>query len=266
VDKNDRTWTFNIKRGVAAAFELSWEELSENAKQLGCLLSLFALAPIPWSLVESVGAEQDPEDLEDARVELENLHLLQGEAIYQLHQLIREFFQEKLAYLAQANDLKRTLASVMVAMAKQIPYPPTYGVIESLTPKVPHLAEVATTLTEFLDKEDLAQFFTRLGEFYEGQGIYDKAKYWYEQCLSVTQNCLGDNHPAVAMSLNNLGLLYKFQGCYGEAERLYVQALELRIHLEEDNHSDIEESLYNLNKVDMMPDSQESCLPFNFKT
>ena len=42
------------KLGVAAAFELSWgdEKLTEEAKELGCRLSLFGPAPIPWQLVE----------------------------------------------------------------------------------------------------------------------------------------------------------------------------------------------------------------------
>ncbi len=40
------------QRGVLAAFELSWQELEDSDKQLGCLLSLFAAAPIPWKLVE----------------------------------------------------------------------------------------------------------------------------------------------------------------------------------------------------------------------
>ncbi|MEH2392775.1 MAG: NB-ARC domain-containing protein [Nostoc sp.] len=38
--------------GVVAAFELSWQELHNQAQKLGCLLSIFALAPIPWYLVE----------------------------------------------------------------------------------------------------------------------------------------------------------------------------------------------------------------------
>jgi plasmid maintenance system killer protein len=43
------------KLGVAAAFELSWqdEKLTEEGKELGCRLSLFAPAPIPWLLVEA---------------------------------------------------------------------------------------------------------------------------------------------------------------------------------------------------------------------
>nr|WP_293096573.1 NB-ARC domain-containing protein [Okeania sp. SIO2F4] len=40
------------KRGVEAALELSWRELDERARYLGCFLSMFALDPIPWSLVE----------------------------------------------------------------------------------------------------------------------------------------------------------------------------------------------------------------------
>jgi tetratricopeptide (TPR) repeat protein len=84
--------------GVAAAFELSWETLSESAKPLGYLLSLFAAAPIPWSLVEQCLADQDPETLEEIRdSELLNLHLLQrtNPGTYRLHFLIRDFFQTK---------------------------------------------------------------------------------------------------------------------------------------------------------------------------
>jgi len=84
--------------GVAAAFELSWETLSESAKSLGYLLSLFAAAPIPWFLVKQFLADQDPEILEETRDnELLNLHLLQqtNPGTYRLHPLIRDFFQTK---------------------------------------------------------------------------------------------------------------------------------------------------------------------------
>ncbi len=57
VDKNDRTRTLKIERGVAAAFELSWEDLSEKAKQLGCLLSLFAWEHPVFTNLFTVGAQ-----------------------------------------------------------------------------------------------------------------------------------------------------------------------------------------------------------------
>jgi len=67
--------TMTARLGVADAFELSWERLEENAQQLGCLLSLFASADIPWDLVKlaysnmpsSENEEIDLDILEEAR-------------------------------------------------------------------------------------------------------------------------------------------------------------------------------------------------------
>jgi|GEM_PF-2661303 len=88
------------KRGVQAAFELSWKELDKQkqAKELGYLLSIFALAPIPWYLVEQCWGDRNYEKLENLRDDfLLNLSLLKRteQNTYQLHQLIREFLIQK---------------------------------------------------------------------------------------------------------------------------------------------------------------------------
>ncbi|WAN69957.1 NB-ARC domain-containing protein [Moorena producens JHB] len=88
--------------GVAAAFELSWEDLKDcpEAQQLGCRLSLFAPAPFEWSLVEKCVIEtEDEDDREEEQEELEelrdrsllklNLLQLTKQQTYQLHPLIR---------------------------------------------------------------------------------------------------------------------------------------------------------------------------------
>lgn len=102
------TWTLTAKRGVKAAFELSWEVLDDKSQHLGKLLSLFALAPIPWELAEQVkqkhcemfpeNGEFVVEEFRKARTKLLKFHLLQvtGQDAYQLHSLIREFFRNKL--------------------------------------------------------------------------------------------------------------------------------------------------------------------------
>ncbi|WP_375452924.1 tetratricopeptide repeat protein [uncultured Nostoc sp.] len=245
-DENDRTWTLNVKRGVAAAFELSWEELNDDAKELGVLLSLFALAPIPWTLVENVETGKDTGQLEDSRVELESLHLLQGEDSYQLHQLIREFFQLKQAEFNQVEELKRSLCRVMVADAKKISDSPTLDQITAVSPAIPHIAEVANHLIQYLSNDDLPWPFVGNAKFYYGQGLYNQALPWYEQCLEVTIMRLGDEHPDVAASLNNLALLYYSQGRYSEAEPLFIQALALRRKLLPEEHPDVATSLNNL--------------------
>ncbi|TVP64280.1 MAG: tetratricopeptide repeat protein, partial [Nodularia sp. (in: Bacteria)] len=235
--------------GVKAAFELSWQELTEDDQQLGCLLSLFAAAPIPWKLVEQCLPEEDEEDLEEIRDDhLLYLHLLQrkGEGIYQLHPLLREFFQSKLKSLDQVEKFKRSVCQVMVAVAKEIPDTPTLEEIKAVSLAIPHLAEVANHLIQYVSDEYLISPFISLGSFYKGQGLYTLAEPWYEQCLSTAQDRLGDNHPDIATSLNNLASLYYSQGRYDQAEPLYLQALELFKRLLGDNHPDIASSLNNL--------------------
>ncbi|MEA5512993.1 NB-ARC domain-containing protein, partial [Nodularia sp. UHCC 0506] len=177
--------------GVKAAFELSWQELAEDDQQLGCLLSLFAAAPIPWKLVEQCLPEKDEEDLEEIRDDkLLYLHLLQrkGEEIYQLHPLLREFFQSKFTGLEQVEEWKRSVSQVMVAVATQIPHTPTLEEINAVSLAIPHLAEVVNHLIQYVSDEDLAWPFVSLGRFYEGQGLYTLAEPWYEQCLSTAQD------------------------------------------------------------------------------
>jgi hypothetical protein len=110
LQRDEATATSTARRGAEAAFELSWDELEENSQHLGKLLSLFAPAPIPWYLAESVeqkycensdeSKEFDVEEFEQARTKLLDLHLVQlsqqKEQIYRLHSLIREFFRGKL--------------------------------------------------------------------------------------------------------------------------------------------------------------------------
>ncbi|MEG5042235.1 MULTISPECIES: tetratricopeptide repeat protein [unclassified Microcoleus] len=223
------------KRGVKAAFELSWETLNDESKQLGCLLSLFAPAPIPWYLVEQAASAQDPEDLEEIRDDiLLNLHLLQrmGDETYRLHQLIREFFWEKLERTDQVKELKQGIVIAMVAVAKPIPGSPTRELIDSLAITVPHLAEVAQTLTDELSDDDLPELFKGLMRFYVGQGLYGKAEYWSKQCLSLVQTRFGTVHPYIAITLENLAYCYEAQGRYSEAEPLYIQASEIWQHLQ----------------------------------
>ncbi|NEQ17067.1 MAG: tetratricopeptide repeat protein, partial [Moorea sp. SIO3E2] len=227
------------------AFELSWNSLPPEAQQLGCLLSLFAPAPFQWSLVETCVIDENQEQwyqqqevLEELRVRvawptanrfLVNRNLLQltEQQTYRLHQLMREFFQTKLAQLPEADCYKQRFCQGMVAVAKKIPKTPTRDQIAAVTPAIPHLAEAATVLTDWLRDEDLIWPFVGLGRFYYGQGSYDQAEPLYQQCLEITRSRLGENHPDVATILNNLGLLYYSIGRYDEAKPLYQQALEI---------------------------------------
>ncbi|MCL1463566.1 tetratricopeptide repeat protein [Argonema galeatum] len=268
-------------RALAAAFELSWErlgEMDENAQTIGCRLSLYALAPIPLSF------EADEEDLspnlsparrealnfhvppslagkgvrglgqnevevwETAIKNLRKLHLLdeKGAESYQLHSLIREFFQDKLAQLKKAEDLKRDFVAKMAAVAKQLPYQANRDLIVAFNPNIPHLIEVAKHHIAYLSNDDLPSPFTALARFYRDQGFYDLAAPWLEERLAVTKVRFGSEHHLVASYLNNLAMLYENQGRYSEAEPLFLQALELNKHLLGDEHEEVATCLRNL--------------------
>ena len=216
--------------GVEDAFELSWKRLDENAQQLGCLLSLFALAPILWELVEKVyrrwqGEAFKLEELEKPRRDLIKLHLLKRDnETYRLHQLIREFFKDKLEEfehknfrlryystsnrLKQPDELKQAFCQEMVALSKQIPQTITPTSVDAIAHAIPHIAEAAISLTVFMEEPLPDHTFVMSKKF----------RY-------VNQHPDLNSLDILAYLVNNLAYLYSFQERYSEAERLYIKAL-----------------------------------------
>lgn len=253
VQQNDNI----IQNRVKAAFELSWQHLDEEVQLLGCLLSIFALAPIPWTQVESVYGQlylpgallgklldttrKDSEteienlikallkNLNDAKAQLEQHHLLQhiGNESYQLHPLIWEWLQAKQQELEKIQDLKQAFCQVMLAVAKQIPNSPSRDLIEAVTPAIPHVAQAAMLHREFISDEDVIVILDGLSWFYQSQGFYDQAAPWREQSLQFIQTRLGVNHLDVATQLHSLAWIYYAQERYREAEPLSIQALKI---------------------------------------
>ncbi|MEH2020559.1 tetratricopeptide repeat protein, partial [Nostoc sp.] len=242
--------------GVAAAFELNWQSLEPETQKLACVLSLFALAPIPWSLVESAASASHLEfDFKANCIVLVERYLLQelAEDTYQVHERIRELLRQKLEELAEADELKRGFCQAMVAIARKIPQTPTSIQIAQATLAIPHLAAVATVDQDWISNEDLISAVVGLGRFYEGQRTdkqvllwYEQVLPWYEKSLSAARERFGDEYPNVATSLNNLALLYYSQGRYSDAEPLYIQALSMKKRLLGDEHPSVATSLNNL--------------------
>ncbi len=242
--------------GVLDAFELSWDELAAVTKGVGELLSLFAPDIFAWEWVESATGKLnwDATAVATAVEQLYQRHLIQWvedktgdrDDGYKIHPLIREFLQAKQAASEQIDQLKRAFAKTLIAIAQEIPQSPTQEKIKSVKDAIPHLTEVAQNLTDAVSEENLPWVFTGLGRFYEGQGLYALAKPWYEQCVSVVQSRLGEQHPDVASSYNNLAELYRSQGRYTEAEPLLIKALELRQRLLGEQHPHVAQSYNNL--------------------
>ena len=229
--------------GVAAAFELSWQELSEEAQRLAYLLSLFAPAPIPWW-----SDDENLEDLRDQELVKRNLLKRTEKNTYQLHQLVREFINNKLETTSFIDNLDSKLGycQLIISINKKVDYHLTLTEINNLSSWIPHL-EIATNLFNLVIADnDLIWLFMGLERYYKGQGLYTLAEPWCKKCLEVIISRLGEENIHVAQSLNNLAELYHSQGRYEEAEPLYLQALELRKKLLGEDHPNVAASLNNL--------------------
>jgi tetratricopeptide (TPR) repeat protein len=64
--------------------------------------------------------------------------------------------------------------------------------------------------------------------------------------LTIREKTLGENHPAVAATLNNLAVLYGKRGKYKDAEPLCKRALEIREKVLGKDHPDVAKQLNNL--------------------
>lgn len=273
------------QRGVAAAFELSWGELSASSRLMGEWLSLFAESRINEKLIlslfeerspqppplkrgaikryfptfsrwfglsKSVSASIDPPDLPiPTRTDLRhlvNLNLLNDvdNQNYDLHTLIRMYLRDKLEASAFKEEAKRAYCHVMATIAKTIKYTLTLEDIANLEPDIEHLKVVVEELNQWLDNEDLIWPFVGLGSFYGAQGLYQQAVSYCKQCLILSEQRLGKNNSDVATSLNNLATLYYAQGKYAEAEPLYQRALAIKEKQLGKNHSDVAQSLNGL--------------------
>ncbi|MGB5772532.1 MAG: tetratricopeptide repeat protein, partial [Crocosphaera sp.] len=236
-DEGDMT----AQLGIASAFELSWDNLSANAQELGCYLSLFQADLFDWLWVESSNLypnEDEAEQVEELEIlrdeELRKFELLQinleegqNKPLFSYHPLISRFFESKFNQLEDREELKHKFCKSMVKVASSIDYRPTLQEIEKFTIAAPHLEMMATAMRENIDDEDIVLLLIGLGIFYEGQTDYHEAEKWYKQSLEICKQRFGEEHLHVAQSMNNLAVLYGSQGKYEAAEPLYLDALAM---------------------------------------
>ncbi|MDB9465507.1 tetratricopeptide repeat protein [Dolichospermum circinale] len=238
------------KRGLQAAFDLSWEELKPEVKHLACVLAAFAPYPIRWDLVIKIyqqlqGESFNHDNLKDRWLKsLRKLHLVitVDKDIYNLHLLIHDYFYERLKQHLNFSQIKQVFCDVFAVVASNIDQSTnleTFNLIELHLKKMIAWCENKEDIEYALSLDGLAQL-------YYSQGRYNDAEPLYLQSLDICKRQLGDDHPHVALSLNNLAVLYNFQGRYNDAELLYLQSLDICKRQLGNDHPHVASSLNNL--------------------
>lgn len=244
---------------LAAAFEVSWEDLGneavfaapvgEYARQLGALLSLFAVAPIVWKWVVDCLPEWDEEDLEAARdYGLVGSHLLQvnGDNTYQLHPLVREFLAVKCDGMSVKGELQEIFENVIWAVAEKSSKQPEKSLLVECNYVIPHLQESIQQSEDAGRVNDTASGLNNIGSIYYAMGRYIDAEPLFVRALDIREKQLGSDHPSTASTLYNLARLYEQMGKYRQSEPLYVRSLTIREQQLGADHPDTASSLNNL--------------------
>jgi tetratricopeptide (TPR) repeat protein len=237
-------------RGVQAAFDLSWDELTPEAKYLACVLGAFASAAIRWDFVRGIyenlqGESFSEDNLKDKWLKsLRKLHLVMTieTDIYDLHPLIRDYLAEQFKKHPQHSEIKQAFCDLFVRVAGTVEQSTTLAVFNLIEP---HLKK----MVDWCEGNEDYQFafsLNQLAFLYDSQGKYNEAEPLYLRSLSIRENQLGKNHPNVATSLNNLAALYHNQGKYKEAENLRLRCLEIERKTLGENHPQFAASLNNL--------------------
>jgi tetratricopeptide (TPR) repeat protein len=234
--------------GFIAAFELSWQELTSPGQELAARLSLFALAEIPWWLVEECLSEWDREELINLRNEsllVSSLLTRTRQGMYKVHQLLREFFALKLTKMPKQAEFTTKFAKVLTKIAKTIPQAVTLEQQTQLIGLIPHIT-AAAEFPQYLEGIDKLWCCTGLARLYESQSQFTEAESLYLRSLSISEQQLGAEHPATTTSLNNLAKLYRVMGRYAEAEPLSKRSLSISEQQLGANHLATASSLNNL--------------------
>ena len=238
------------KRGLQAAFDLSWEELKPEAQYLACVLAAFAPSPIRWDFVTRIyqqlqGELFNHDNLKDRWLKsLRKLHLVitVDKDIYNLHLLIHDYFYEQLKQHLNFSQIKQAFCDVFALVASNIDQSTnleTFNLIE------PHLKKMIAWC-ETKENIEFTGSLNGLALLYDSQGRYNDAEPLYLQSLDIRKRQLGNDHPDVAQSLNNLAQLYYSQGQYNDAEPLYLQSLDIKKRQLGNDYPDVATSLNNL--------------------
>jgi len=209
-------------RGVRAAFELSWRELALISQLVGQLLSLFKPTVIPWELVTFSSDTQLVDwaktDIKLAKQQLYNLYLIQRleerKACYEIHSLIREFLQYKLAASEQPDARKDNFL-----LAIQAYYQKLAGEMleQNLNEIEERVAEEFEQL-EFSERWRHPREMDRLVEFDEINVTVDSVKTIKKSILDIDN--IGDEYDQFKYGIS-LEIVFTPEGSYPDLDMSY---------------------------------------------
>lgn len=162
----------SVKQGIMAVFELSWQALPADSQLLAGLISLYAPAQVPWSLIQAAAKLINTlENPAAACAKVRQMSLVQrtGKESYKMHRLLRSFFQLKMQGFP---NVKEATHQALIEICRKVPERCNQVDAEDFIPIEPHV--VAAIGEGMHDSE----FYQALQCYFVGRGLYRQAYIW----------------------------------------------------------------------------------------
>jgi tetratricopeptide (TPR) repeat protein len=241
-------------RPVLVTWKTSFEKLSADDRFWLLVFSHFAPEPVPrFLLTPAEGATTEWRTLfrqaSDAVARAGRYSLITfstTEPIFKLHRLVQQITR------LQAQENERNLAIGVAIALFRLADPGNPFDVRSW-PKWSPLQNHASALCAHTPNEAAAENFawllSQLGNLYQTKSLLPQAEPLLRRALEIDRATYGDNHPLVAIRLNNLAQLLKVTNRLIEAEQHMRDALRIDRAVYGLDHPDVATDLNNLGSL-----------------
>jgi hypothetical protein len=224
--------TMEYPASVAATWKTSFDRLQPTAAALLRLSAFLAPDPIPEEMFESEKAVveeavegEDRSSIREALAELESYSLIsRQEAAFTVHRVVQEVVQSRIPPERRREWIEASLKIVN----GYSPFPPddvrTWPVWNVLRP---HAARIVLLADEAGVTDPPRRLMNELGLYLNTRSLHAEAEPLMRRSLAIDEASFGNEHPNVAVHLNNLAQLLQATNRLSEAEPLMRRAVEI---------------------------------------
>jgi len=230
---------------VAITWQTSFDQLTPPARRLLQRLAWLAPDPIPTTLLD-VPIPGEDADLRAALAELEALSLASWSddgTAFAVHRLVQAVTRHGQADDTEKPALGKALGWLDDAFVGEAQDVRSWPVLD---PLAPHAQSVATHAADNQLGGPSARLFNQAGVLLLAKARYAEAEPLMRRALEIDEASFGNEHPKVAIGLNNLARLLHDTNRLAEAEPLMRRALEIDEASFGKNHPNVAIRLNNL--------------------
>jgi tetratricopeptide (TPR) repeat protein len=193
-----------VKQGVTAALELSWQSLPKDSQYLGGLMTLFAPIPTSWPLL--LAAAKDIPGLGNPAVacsHLVRMNLVEREDDtqdhYRMHRLVRSFFRSKVENVEDLSALRHGRRQALLPLCHTLSERCTKKQADAFAETAPHVDAMLN------DGDHATEAYQALQRYYFALGLYQQALNWSEEAIPYSEVTHGPDSVQTAIFYKQAG-------------------------------------------------------------